>query len=84
MGRVIDLAEFRRRRWSAESAVDRLDLAIGRLDPIVHRRLGRLTPRVERELTAIASAVSSGFASEAAERAERLADLLEHPAAGGA
>jgi hypothetical protein len=36
---------------------------------------------VERELAQIARSVSAGLPRDAAERAERLADLLEHPAA---
>ncbi len=42
-----------------------------------------MSPAVERELTRIATAVSAGSPEVAAARAERLADLLEHPAALG-
>jgi hypothetical protein len=38
---------------------------------------------VERELAEISREVSSGRPQAAADRAERLADLLEHPAAIG-
>jgi hypothetical protein len=56
-------------------------MAVGRLDPLVRDRGGRLPVSAERELASIVNALSLGRASEAAERAERLADLLEHPAA---
>jgi hypothetical protein len=61
----------------------RLDEAIRRIDPLVRRAGTRLGGAVERELLAIASAVSKGVPTEAARRAERLADRLEHPAALG-
>jgi len=76
---VISLQEYRSRR-EAETDMARLDLAVGRLDPLVRLRHGRLEPRLARELELIRGAVSAGSAHEAAERAERLADLLEHPA----
>jgi hypothetical protein len=59
----------------------RLDGAVARLEPLVRRSPGRLLLDVERELLAIADAVSAGRPREAADRAERLADRLEHPAA---
>ena len=46
-------------------------------------RLDRLSPTIQRELVAIARAVSAGRPARAAERAERLAGILEHPAASG-
>jgi len=67
-------------RREATEDLARLDLAVGRLEPLVRLRPGRLGPRLERELALIQGAVSAGSAHEAAERAERLADLLEHPA----
>ena len=42
-----------------------------------------MTPTIERELRAIATAVSDGLPREAADLAERLAGILEHPAASG-
>ena len=81
MGKVISLEEFRARRHPMASSVARLDHAVARLDPLVRDRTGRLTPAVEHELAEIARSVSAGLPREAAERAERLADLLEHPAA---
>jgi hypothetical protein len=83
MGKVVSLDEYRERRDPLVTALRRLDTAIARLEPLVHGRGERLTPSVERELTAISTAVSAGDPREAAERAERLADLLEHPAVGG-
>jgi hypothetical protein len=83
MGTVISLDEHRARRDPTAAAVVRLDVAIQRLDPLVHGCGGRLTPTIERELLAIARAVSAGLAREAADRAERLVGLLQHPAASG-
>jgi hypothetical protein len=81
MAQVISLDEYRARRNPLAATIARLDHAIARLDPLVRDRTGRLTPSVERELAHIARSVSAGLPREAAERAERLADLLEHPAA---
>ena len=64
-------------------ALGRLDRAVQRLDPLVRARLDRLSPTIQRELVAIARAVSAGRPARAAERAERLAGILEHPAASG-
>ena len=83
MGEIVLLAEFRDRRNPELTVLQRLDRSVERLDSIVRRRPGRMAPTVERELLLIARAVSSGMPLEAADRAERLADLLEHPAASG-
>lgn len=80
---VISLSGYVARRRRAEAPLERLDHAVGRLDPLVSGQLQHLTPSIERELTRIATAVSAGLSQEAADRAERLADLLEHPAAHG-
>lgn len=82
MGTVISLQDYRERRNPAAAVVRRLDAAVQRLDPLVQAR-GTLTPTIERELRAIARAVSAGDPLRAADRAERLAGLLEHPAASG-
>jgi len=83
MGDVVWLADHRERRDDRSVALGRLDRAVRRLDPLVRDRLDRLNPTVQRELVAIARAVSAGSPAEAAERAERLAGILEHPAALG-
>ena len=83
MGEIVLLAEYRDRRNPELTVMQRLDRAVERLDAIVRRRPGRMAPTVERELLLIARAVSSGMPLDAADRAERLADLLEHPAASG-
>lgn len=83
MAQVIELADYRRRRNPLVAAMQRLERAVSRLDPLVRGRTGRLGPAVERELAHIARSVSAGSPQDAAERAERLADLLEHPAASG-
>ena len=83
MGVVISLEAYRERRDPAAVAVERLDRAVEALDPLVQSRRHRLNPTIERELRAIGRAVSAGDARAAAERAERLVDLLEHPAASG-
>jgi hypothetical protein len=80
---VISIEDYRDRRFPGVVAMQRLEQAVGRLDVVVQRRPGRMAPTVERELLIIARAVSSGMPREAADRAERLADLLEHPAASG-
>jgi hypothetical protein len=83
MGEIVSLAEYRDRRSPRLTVMRRLETAVGRLDAVVRRRPGRMAPTVERELLLIARAVSSGMPRDAADRAERLADLLEHPAASG-
>jgi hypothetical protein len=83
MATVVSLEEYRQRRDPGVSAVRRLDVAVQRLDPLVREREGRLTPTIERELRAIGAAVASGLPRDAADRAERLLGILEHPAASG-
>jgi hypothetical protein len=83
MGTVISLREYRERREAPLAALERLDLAVAKLDGAIRRRPGRLPIAVERELEVIARAVSSGSPAVAAARAERLAGLLEHPAISG-
>ncbi|MGZ8805423.1 MAG: hypothetical protein ACXWZG_09000 [Microbacterium sp.] len=84
MAQVISLDDYRTRRHGPlAQAVQRLDRAVGRLDPLVRGRTGHLAPSVERELALIARDVGGGRPLQAAIRAERLADLLEHPAALG-
>jgi hypothetical protein len=81
MGQVISLDRYRARHHLLPAAIARLDGAVARLEPLVHRSPGRLLLDVERELLVIAGVVTAGRPQEAAERAERLADRLEHPAA---
>jgi hypothetical protein len=83
MGQLIDLAAERARRHPLAAAMERLDAAVTRLDPLVGGREDRLGPAVRTELVAIAEAVRRSRPDEAARRAERLADRLEHPAALG-
>jgi hypothetical protein len=83
MGQVIDLAEARARRRPLAAAMERLDGAIGRLDPLVRLRGQRLPPSVAAELLVISGAVRAGDPERATRLAERLADRLEHPAALG-
>lgn len=93
MGTVTDLTRWRAERaraagWRPRVTVDavrRLERAVGRLDPAVANVAapdGTVDPRIETELLAITGAVSMGETDKALERAERLADKLEHPAAG--
>jgi hypothetical protein len=79
MGRVIELAAWREGR--ERNPVARLERAISRLDSQLERGTGRIGSRVEAELLAITAAMSAGLQEEAAERAERLAERLEHPSA---
>lgn len=83
MGQLISLDEARTRREARPGTLERLDAAVGRLDPLVRRARTRLREAVERELVAIAADVTSGRPLQAAARADRLADRLEHPAALG-
>jgi hypothetical protein len=83
MAQVISLQAARERRNPLAVAMSRLDRAIGRLDPLVHRSGTRVHDAVTRELLAIAADVSGGRPLDAADRADRLADRLEHPAALG-
>jgi hypothetical protein len=83
MGDVVPLNDYRAGRDLGAEALGRLDRAVQRLDPLVRARLDRLSPTIQRELVAIAHAVSAGRPARAAERAERLAGILEHPAASG-
>jgi hypothetical protein len=93
MGTVTDLRRWRAQRERTAAAhavvtvdaVRRLERAVRRLDPAlatVAAPDGTVDPRIETELLAITGAVSIGETDQALERAERLADRLEHPAAG--
>jgi hypothetical protein len=100
MGTVIELAVWRRRRprigegasldqgrhglRGRPAPLARLERAIGRLDPLVNGGTGRIGPRVETELLAITGAVTAGRVEDAATRAERLAERLEHPSSRAA
>jgi hypothetical protein len=46
-----------------------------------HSSSGRIGRRVEAELLAITGAMTAGLQDEAAERAERLTERLDHPSA---
>jgi hypothetical protein len=83
MGTIISMADYRERRDVHLSVMARLERAVARLDGVIHRRPGKMSETVERELLMIARAVSLGAPRDAAIRAERLAGLLEHPAASG-
>jgi hypothetical protein len=86
MGTVVSLDAYREARGDRvrdDGGLGRLDQAVTRLEPLVRRRAGSLTATIERELQAIARSVTAGLPAEAASRAERLAGLLEHPAASG-
>jgi hypothetical protein len=61
------------------AAVTRLDLAVRRIERAMASGHRRISARVETELLAITGAVSAGRTDEAATRAERLAERLEHP-----
>jgi len=87
MGSVIDLQAWRARGDSRVPAgpgggsepVPRLDAAIVRLEGLMRSGPGRISGRVETEVLAITGAVAGGRMTEAAQRAERLAERLEHP-----
>lgn len=79
MGQVVDLADWRDAR--ERSPVARIERAIRRLEAQLEHGTGRIGRLVEAELLAIIGAMASGHQDEAAERAERLAERLEHPSA---
>lgn len=90
MGRILDLESWRTDHRLvvrevedevAQEPLRRLERAIKRLDGLVARGTGRISSRVERELVQIMSAVAAGRPGDAAERAERLVERLEHPSA---
>jgi hypothetical protein len=81
MGQVVSLEQHRMRRHPGMAQLSRLERSVGRLEASVRGTAGRITPAVERELLKIVRAVSAGRTTEAADRAERLAGLLGHPAA---
>jgi hypothetical protein len=86
MGTVVSLQRYRDAREDRDrdaGELGRLDVAVTRLEPLVRRRSDRLTATIERELHEIARSVTAGLPAEAARRAERLAGILEHPAASG-
>jgi hypothetical protein len=60
-------------------AVARLDAAVRRIERAMASGQRRISERVETELLALTGAVSAGRTEEAATRAERLAERLEHP-----
>jgi TPP-dependent pyruvate/acetoin dehydrogenase alpha subunit len=68
MGEIVELAEWREAR--ERDPVVRLERAVGRLELLLERGPSRIGRRVESELQ-----------EDAAERAERLAERLEHPSA---
>jgi len=83
MGIVVSLDSYRaghRPEGERASEVNRLERAVARLDPAVRRFEDGVTPTIERELRAIARAVTAGRHRDAADRAERLLGLLSHPA----
>jgi hypothetical protein len=87
MGRVIDMQAWRERRGAArrpsrsqaEGPLRRVETAVTKLERAMRRGTGRLGSKVESELLGITGDVAAGRMDEAARRAERLADLLEHP-----
>lgn len=72
--------EYRERRNPGLAQLSRLERTVGRLESSVRRAPGGLAPAVERELLWIVRAMTAGRTGEAADRAERLAGLLGHPA----
>jgi hypothetical protein len=67
------------RQDGRDERVPRLDVAVARLERLMRAGTGRISARVETELLAITGAVTAGRMDEAARRAERLAERLEHP-----
>jgi hypothetical protein len=93
MGTVIDLSSWLERHdrvpAAPTEALDRLERAVARLDPLLQEvmRRGNDEQEIETELLAVTGALSVGFTDEAAHRAERLSRRLEsrlrHPSNAG-
>jgi hypothetical protein len=81
MGQVVSLEHHRMRKHPGLAQLSRLERSVGRLEASVRGTARGVTPAVEQELIRIVRAVSAGRTAEAADRAERLAGLLGHPAA---
>jgi hypothetical protein len=79
VGQVIELSDWREAR--ERDPVARLERAIARLEAQLKRGSGRIGRRVEAELLAITGAMTAGLQDQAAERAERLTERLDHPSA---
>jgi hypothetical protein len=79
VGTLIDLAAWRESH--ERDPVARLERAIRRLEGQLREGTGRIGPRVEAELLLITGAMTANDQEGAAERAERLAERLEHPSA---
>jgi hypothetical protein len=79
MGTVIDLGAWCEAR--ERDPLTRLERAVARLEVRLERGTGRLGRKVESELLAITGAMAAGLEEDAAERAERLAERLDHPSA---
>ncbi len=88
MGRVVDLAEWKRRRAGGRHGpLRRLEHAVARLEArLAHpsARGLRRSPELARELRLVNGAVRAGRLHEAAERLEALVARLERAPAVGA
>ena len=86
MGAVVDLTAWREAREraaeSGDPSVERLDRAMAMLEERVEEGR-RLSVRHETDLLAITGAIALGMIEEAAERIERLAVRMAHPAGTG-
>src|SRR5205085_200385 len=81
MGNLVNLDDQRARRRPLPALL-RLDTAIARIEPLVKGR-PRAAAAAELELLRIRRVLLDDRPLEAARMAERLADILEHPAASG-
>jgi hypothetical protein len=72
VGQVIELSDWREARERDP---------VARLEAQLERGSGRIGRRVEAELLAITGAMTAGLQDDAAERAERLTERLDHPSA---
>jgi hypothetical protein len=83
MGEIVSIEEFRRARAAirpdprpAFDPIERLSVAVGRLETALGEADGFDEPDVRRELAAVHGAVASGRYRFAAERTERLIERL--------
>jgi hypothetical protein len=78
MGTVTSIEDWRSERAPVDDPSDRLERAVQALDAALRETSSHLLadPQIERDLLAITGAVSIGLLEEAADRAERLRELL--------
>jgi hypothetical protein len=81
MGNLVHLEDWRNRREPEEA---RLELAVGRLERLLDgRERGDAPEWLRTEVLAIQGCLALGFVGDAAERTERLVELVERRMGAG-